>query len=190
MSSRKTLPSHKSSENVERRISQLFDDLREVSGISRENNQEEDTHDKGTRQAKLNENLSHAFSDAFSDPSLIPSPEPASAQKKKKPDEKRFSIIKGYSVEGEITNPILNIDQNSIDQLISSPQVTLDIGSGTMPEKIRMQIPTVDPVTNQRMWIFCEVERTRIDDPWDESDMVRMKTILGYFDKLLKQHQD
>jgi hypothetical protein len=182
-------PSHKSSENVERRISQLFDDLREVSGISREKNQEEGTHDKGTTQARLNENLSHALSGAFSDPSLIPSPEPASAQKKKKPDERRFSIIKGYTVEGEKSNPIQNIEQGSIDQFITSPQVTLDIGSDTQPAKIKMQIPTIDPVTNQRLWIYCEVERTRIDNPWDETDMTRMKTILGYFDKLLKQHQ-
>jgi hypothetical protein len=187
MSSRKTPPSHKPSDNVERRISQLFNDLREASGNIREKTQEEGTQDKGTRQPNLNDNLSHAFSDAFSDPSLIPSPEPAAAHKKKKPDERQKSIIKGYCVEGGNIHPIQSIEQDTIDQLTTSPQLTLDIGSGTQPEKIKMQIPTVDPVTNQRLWIYCEVERTRNDNPWDETDMTRMKKVLDHFDKLLKQ---
>jgi hypothetical protein len=192
MSSRKTQTSSKHSDIVDRRISQLFKDLREASGIVRgSNNNEEQIPGKEPGHIdSLEKKLSLAFSDVFSDPSSIPPFEPASVQKPISVDGNVLNLIRGFIVQDENLEPVLSLDEDIKQRFSSSSHILLSTSIGTNPETMLVQIPIIDPTTNDRMFIICEIERTKTDKTWDESDMVRMKNILVHLDILLKQRQN
>ena len=188
MSSRKTSTSTKSSEIVERRISQLFKNLREESGNVRINNNEELAQDRRGNHPNLQHNLSHVFSDAFADPSSIPSPEPVLTQETISPSESTFSIIKGYTVHGETIQATQLLDEGIRNWQSFSSQIVISTGIGSDPETITIRIPTVNPITKQKLYIHCDVTRPLNNKAWDESDLARLKNILVHLEDLLQQH--
>jgi len=190
MSSRKMPTSSKSTDIVEKRISQLFKDLREASGNVRLNNNEEQAqHKRADHQDLLDKNSSHAFSEAFLDSSSIPPPEPAITQTRTASPENVFNIIKGFMLENEIIEPVWSLDEGFKNRISSSSQLILRTGMNTEPETILVQIPMVNPTTTKRMIICCEIERTKLNHAWNESDMSRIKNILLHLEKLLQQRQ-
>lgn len=190
MSGRKTPVTLKPSDLVEKRISQLFKDLREASGNVRNQNNEELLPEKKDDHLDINKKVSHAFFEAFSDPTSIPPPEPTAPRVTKGQNETDLAVIDGYLFLNGKIEKIFSVEDALKNKLSSTSQVVLSTGIGTDSETIIIQIPTMNPITHKRIWIYCEIQRKTTDKAWDESAMVKMKNILVHLEKLVHQTQN
>jgi hypothetical protein len=190
MSSKKSPTPIKPSNIVDRRISKLFNDLKEASGAVRSSNNEELINEKKQgAQDSLGSKISNSLSEVFLDPSLIPPPEPEYAGKIPSPKTNNFTLLKGFSCQGGHVEQVQALDENFKNRISSEAQVIWKPGIGIDPEKIQVQLPTTDPKTGRRIVIYCDIERHNIEKSWDESDLGRLKKILEHFEKLLLKRQ-